>query len=47
MEAPTDLYKLTISSLGHTGHVNLLLHIKVISSYLSDRLPVYKSSPTL
>jgi hypothetical protein len=47
MEAPTDLYKLIISSLGHTGHVNLLLHIKVISSYLSDRLPVYKSSPTL
>jgi hypothetical protein len=32
IEAPTDLYKLTISSLGPTGHVNLLLDVKVISS---------------
>jgi hypothetical protein len=46
MEAPTDLYELTISSLGPTG-VNLLLDVKVISSYLSDRLPVYKKPPTL
>jgi hypothetical protein len=32
MEAPTDLYELTISSLGLTSHVNLLLDVKVISS---------------
>jgi hypothetical protein len=32
MEAPTDLYKPTISSLGPTGHVNFLLDLKVISS---------------
>jgi hypothetical protein len=31
MEAPTDLYELTISSLGPTGHVNLLMNVKVIS----------------
>jgi hypothetical protein len=29
--APTDLYEPTISSLGHTGHVNLLLEVKIIS----------------
>jgi hypothetical protein len=43
MEAPTDPYKPTVSCLGPTGHVNLLLDEKVISSYLSDRLPIYKS----
>jgi hypothetical protein len=32
MEALTDLYELTISSLGPTGHVNHLLDVKVISS---------------
>jgi hypothetical protein len=32
MEAPIDLYEPTISSLGPTGHVNLLLDVKVISS---------------
>jgi hypothetical protein len=32
MEAPTDLYESTFSSLGPTGHVNVLLDIKVISS---------------
>jgi hypothetical protein len=32
MEAPTDLYVLTISSMGLTGLVNLLLDVKVISS---------------
>jgi hypothetical protein len=32
MEASTDVYELTISSLGRTGHVNVLLNIKVISS---------------
>jgi hypothetical protein len=32
MEAQTDLYKLTISSLGPTSHVNLLLDVKVIRS---------------
>jgi hypothetical protein len=32
MEAPTNLYELTISSLGPTGHVNLLLDVKVNSS---------------
>jgi hypothetical protein len=32
MEVPIDLYKSTISSLGPTGHVNLLLDVKVISS---------------
>jgi hypothetical protein len=31
MEAPTDLYEPTISSLGPTGHINLLLNAKVIS----------------
>jgi hypothetical protein len=31
MEAPTDLNKSTISSLGPTSHVNLLLDVKVIS----------------
>jgi hypothetical protein len=32
VEAPTDLYKLTFSSLGPTDYVNLLLDVKVISS---------------
>jgi hypothetical protein len=32
MEAPTDLYELTFSSLGPTGYVNLLMDVKVISS---------------
>jgi hypothetical protein len=32
MEAPSDLYEPTFSSLGSTGHVNLLLNVKVISS---------------
>jgi hypothetical protein len=32
MEATIDLYELTISSLGPTGHVNLLLNVKVINS---------------
>jgi hypothetical protein len=32
MEAPTDLYEPIISSLSPTGHVNLLLDVKVISS---------------
>jgi hypothetical protein len=32
MEAPTDLYEPTISSLGPIGHVNLLLDVKVINS---------------
>jgi hypothetical protein len=29
---PTKLYELTISSLNPTGHVNLLLDVKLISS---------------
>jgi hypothetical protein len=37
----------TISCLGPTGHVNLLLNVKVISLYLSYRLPIYKSPPAL
>jgi hypothetical protein len=32
MEVPIDLYEPTISSMGPTGHVNLLLDVKVISS---------------
>jgi hypothetical protein len=32
MEALTDLYKPTISSLDPTGYVNLLLDVRVISS---------------
>jgi hypothetical protein len=32
MEAPTELDEPTFSSLGLTGHVNLLLDVKVISS---------------
>jgi hypothetical protein len=32
MEALTNLYVLTFSSLGPTGHVNLLLNVKVASS---------------
>jgi hypothetical protein len=32
MEAPTDLYEQTITSLDPSGHVNLLLDVKVISS---------------
>jgi hypothetical protein len=32
MKAPTDLYEPTFLSLGPTGHVNLLLYVKVISS---------------
>jgi hypothetical protein len=47
MEAPTDLYELTISSLGPIGHVNLLMDVKVISLYLSDCITVYKRPPTL
>jgi hypothetical protein len=47
MEAPTDLYELTISCLGLTGHVNLLLNIKLISSVFSDRFLVYERPPTL
>jgi hypothetical protein len=31
MKVPTILYKLTFSSLGSTGYVNLLLDVKVIS----------------
>jgi hypothetical protein len=31
MDAPADLYKLTFSSMGLTGHVNLFLDVKVIS----------------
>jgi hypothetical protein len=31
MKAPTDLYEPTISSLGLTGLVNLILNVKVIS----------------
>jgi hypothetical protein len=45
MEAPTDLYELTFSSLGPTGHVNLLQNIKVASLELSDRCTVYKRPP--
>jgi hypothetical protein len=47
METSTDLYKPTISSLGPTAHVNLLLDVKIISPQLFDRLPVYKRLPTL
>jgi hypothetical protein len=47
MDAPTDLYKLTISSLDPTGHVNLLMNVKIISSLLSNRLTVYKKAPYL
>jgi hypothetical protein len=36
MDALTDLYEPTFSSLGPTGHVNLLLDVKVISLWLSD-----------
>jgi hypothetical protein len=32
MEAIIDLYEPTFSSMGPTGHVNLLLDVKVISS---------------
>jgi hypothetical protein len=32
LEAPTNLYKPTFSSLDPTGHVNLPLDVKVISS---------------
>jgi hypothetical protein len=32
IKAPTDLYKVTSSSLGPTGHVNLFLDVKAISS---------------
>jgi hypothetical protein len=32
MEAPTDLYESSISSLGPTGHVNVLMDMKVIIS---------------
>jgi hypothetical protein len=31
MEALTDLYEPTVSSLGPTSHVNLLLNVKVTS----------------
>jgi hypothetical protein len=43
MEVPTNLYESIISRLGPTGHVNLLLDVKVISSQVSDHLWVYKS----
>jgi hypothetical protein len=36
LEALSNLYELTFSSLGPTGHVNFLLNVKVISSYLFD-----------
>jgi hypothetical protein len=36
MESPSDLYEPTFSSLGPTNHVNLLLDVKVVSSYLSN-----------
>jgi hypothetical protein len=32
MEAPTDLNEPTFSSMGPTGHVNLFLDVKIISS---------------
>jgi hypothetical protein len=32
METPTDLVKLTFSSQGPTGQVNLLLDVKLITS---------------
>jgi hypothetical protein len=32
MEAPTDLDEPTLSSMGPTGHINLLLDVKVINS---------------
>jgi hypothetical protein len=32
MEAPTNLHKSTILGLDPTGHVNILLDVKVISS---------------
>jgi hypothetical protein len=32
MEAPTAFYELIMSSLGPTGHVNLLQDVRVISS---------------
>jgi hypothetical protein len=32
MEAPTNLDEPTFSSMGPTGHVNLILNVKVISS---------------
>jgi hypothetical protein len=32
MLAPTELDELSFSSLGPTGHVNLLMDVKVISS---------------
>jgi hypothetical protein len=47
MEAPTNLFELTLSSLGPTGHVNLLLNIKVARPQLFDRYAVYKRPPTL
>jgi hypothetical protein len=31
MEAPTNLDELIFSSMGPTGHVNLLLDVKVIN----------------
>jgi hypothetical protein len=31
-EAPTSLYEPTFSNLSPTGHVNLLMNVKVISS---------------
>jgi hypothetical protein len=32
MEAPTNIYEPTISSMGPTDYVNLLIDIKLISS---------------
>jgi hypothetical protein len=46
-KALSNLYEPTFSSLCPTGHVNLFQDIKIISSQLSDRLMVYKRTPTL
>jgi hypothetical protein len=45
METPTNLYEPTISSLGPTGHVNLLLDVKIISSSFSDRCDGLQKAP--
>jgi hypothetical protein len=39
---PTNLYELTILSLGPTGHVNPFMDAKVNSSKISDGQYVYK-----
>jgi hypothetical protein len=47
MEAPTDLYESTFSSIGLTVHVNFLLDVKeLVCSYLTATT-VYKMPPTL